>query len=166
MDIIYVALTENNELYAQKFTEAMVNNVIEYYMKYKTAKSRNNVDILRHTADSVRERLFGGISSVATLNDLNVNPLKQTPKIGIQMKQSEMQVNAALYTELLKNLEIAELTLKKETPLIQVIDKPVLPLKNQKMGRSIGALIGLIIGCIFTIIFLGVRFIIKQPKQL
>ena len=165
VDIIYVSLTEGNEVYAKKFTETMVNNVIDYYMNYKTSKSRNNVEILRHQADSVRERLYGGITTVAELNDLNVNPLKQAPKTGIQKKQTEMQVNAALYTELLKNLEIAELTLKKETPLIQVIDRPVLPLKNQKMGRAMGAIIGLILGCIFTCIFLGTRFILKQPKD-
>ncbi|MEI6185417.1 MAG: Wzz/FepE/Etk N-terminal domain-containing protein [Bacteroidota bacterium] len=165
VDIIYVALTENNEVYAKKFTEKMVSNVIDYYMNYKTSKSRNNVEILRHQADSVRECLFGGISTVAALNDLNVNPLKQTPKTGIQKKQTEMQVNAALYTELLKNLEISELTLKKETPLIQVIDRPVLPLKNQKMGRAMGAIIGMVIGCIITCIFLGTRFVLKLLKD-
>ncbi len=165
VDIIYVALTENNEEYAKKFTEKMVNNVIDYYMNYKTSKSRNNVEILRHQADSVRECLYGGISTVAALNDLNVNPLKQTPKTGIQKKQTEMQVNAALYTELLKNLEISELTLKKETPLIQVIDRPVLPLKNQKMGRAMGAIIGMIIGCIITAVFIAARFMLKLPKD-
>jgi len=165
VDIIYVSLTEGNEVYAMKFTEAMVNNVIDYYMNYKTCKSRNNVEILRHQSDSVRERLYGGITTVAELNDLNVNPLKQTPKTGIQKKQTEMQVNAALYTELLKNLEIAELTLKKETPLIQVIDRPVLPLKNQKMGRAMGAVIGMFLGLIFTCVLLVARFIWKLPNE-
>jgi len=134
-------------------------------MNYKTCKSRNNVEILRHQSDSVRERLYGGITTVAELNDLNVNPLKQTPKTGIQKKQTEMQVNAALYTELLKNLEIAELTLKKETPLIQVIDRPVLPLKNQKMGRAMGAVIGMFLGLIFTCVLLVARFIWKLPNE-
>ncbi len=166
VDIIYVALTENNDVFAKKFTETMVANVIDYYMNYKTSKSRNNVEILRHQADSVRERLYGGITNIAEMNDLNVNPIKQTPKTGIQKKQTEMQVNAALYTELLKNLEISELTLKKETPLIQIIDRPILPLKNQKMGRAIGAIIGMIIGCILTAIFLGTRYAIKLPKEI
>ena len=165
VDIIFVSLTENNEVYAKNFTEKMVNNVIDFYMNYKTSKSRNNVEILRHQADSVRELLYGGITTVAEMNDLNVNPIKQTPKTGIQKKQTEMQVNAALYTELLKNLEIAELTLKKETPLIQVIDRPVLPIKNQKMGRAMGAVIGMIIGCFLTAVFLIARFIMKLPNS-
>ena len=165
VDIIYVSLTENNEVYAKKFTETMVNIVIEYYMNYKTSKSRNNVEILRHQADSVRERLYGGITTVAELNDLNVNPLKQTPKTGIQKKQTEMQVNATLYTELLKNLEISELALKKETPLIQVIDRPVLPIKNQKMGRAKGAVIGLFLGSIFTMLILIAKFMYRKTER-
>jgi hypothetical protein len=43
---------------------------------------------------------------------------------------------------LVKNLELSKLSLRKETPLIQVIDKPILPLPMEKFGKSKGVLLG------------------------
>jgi uncharacterized protein involved in exopolysaccharide biosynthesis len=37
---------------------------------------------------------------------------------------------------------MAKVTLRKETPLIQVIDRPILPLKKEKFGKSKGILLG------------------------
>jgi uncharacterized protein involved in exopolysaccharide biosynthesis len=41
-----------------------------------------------------------------------------------------------------KNLELSKLSLRKETPLIQVIDKPILPLPVEKFGKSRGIMMG------------------------
>ena len=45
-------------------------------------------------------------------------------------------------------------TLRKETPLIQVIDIPILPLKNDKIGKFKGFVAGGILGCFLIILFL------------
>jgi uncharacterized protein involved in exopolysaccharide biosynthesis len=37
---------------------------------------------------------------------------------------------------------MAKVTLRKETPLIQVIDRPILPLKKEKFGKAKGILLG------------------------
>jgi hypothetical protein len=140
----------------------MINNVINYYASYKTGRSKANVAIIKHQTDSVRERLYGGISTIADMNDLNINPIRQKSKSGIQIKQSELQVNSVLYAELLKNLEIAELTLKKDTPLIQIVDKPELPLKNKRLGKVLAGLAGLLLFSSLTSLIIGFRYFLKQ----
>jgi uncharacterized protein involved in exopolysaccharide biosynthesis len=45
-------------------------------------------------------------------------------------------------TELVKQTELARINLRKETPLIQVIDKPILPLKKEKFGKAKGLVLG------------------------
>ncbi len=164
-DMYFISYTDNNEEFAKSFTENIVQNVVENYLEYKTGKTRSNLAIIQHQADSVREKLYGGIANVAELNDLNVNPLKQRLRSPTQIKQSEMQVNTVLYTELLKNLQIAQLTLKKETPLMQIIDSPASPLQNKKMGRAVAAIIGGFLGAIFfSIIFFVFYFLDEQKK--
>ena len=161
----FISYTDNNEEFAKSFTENIVQNVVENYLEYKTGKTRSSLAIIQHQADSVREKLYGGITNVAQLNDLNVNPLKQQLRSPTQIKQSEMQVNTVLYTELLKNLQIAQLTLKKETPLMQIIDSPASPLQNKKMGRAVAAIIGSFFGGIFfSIIFFLFYFFSEQKK--
>lgn len=59
---------------------------------------------------------------------------------------------------MVKNLELAKVTLRKETPLIQIIDKPILPLKKERFGKVKGVIFGGFLGGFFIVIF----FIIKK----
>lgn len=161
-DIVYIRFKDNNELFAKQFVEVLTNNAITFYSAYKSKRSSENVRILEHQADSVRNMLFGNITDVASINDLNVNPVKQNGKTGSQKKQIDIQVNSLLYGELVKNLELAKLTLRKETPLIQIIDTPNLPLKNEKMGRLFGGLVAGILSFLITIIYLFIKHSLTQ----
>ncbi len=141
LDIIYIRLTDVDMVFAKRFVEKLADNAIKFYTEYKTQKNLANVQILQRQTDSVKAMLFGGISDVASINDLNVNPIKQALRTSGQKKQVDLQVNSALYTELLKNLELSKLNLRKETPLIQIIDTPKLPLKSDKKGRLLTGII-------------------------
>jgi uncharacterized protein involved in exopolysaccharide biosynthesis len=45
-------------------------------------------------------------------------------------------------TEIVKQLALAKVTFRKETPLIQVIDAPILPLEKKRFGKAKGILMG------------------------
>ncbi len=150
LDIIYIKMTDIDMIFAKRFTEKLAENAIKFYTEYKTQKNLANVEILQRQTDSVKSLLFGGINDVASINDLNVNPIKQALRTNGQKKQVDLQVNSALYTELLKNLELSKLNLRKETPLIQIIDTPKLPLKNEKKGRLFTGIIFAFFGGIIT----------------
>jgi hypothetical protein len=47
-----------------------------------------------------------------------------------------------LLTELVKQSELAKVTLRKETPLIQIIDRPILPLAKERFGKAKGIVLG------------------------
>jgi len=155
LNIIAVRTTDQDEVFAKIFVEELTNNAVSYYVTYKSEKSRENVNILQKQADSVKRMLTGSISDVASINDLNVNPLKQAARVSSQRRTIDVQVDGAIYTEILKNLELAKITLRKETPFIQVIDRPSLPLEKKKTGMLKGGLIG---GFLFG--FLGLFFVI------
>ncbi len=153
LDIIYIKMQSNSQEFAKKFVEILAANAIDFYTEYKTKKSQANVNLLQHQTDSVRNVLFDGIGSAASINDLNVNPLKQTLRVPTQKAQINIQVSSAVYTELVKNLELSKLSLRKETPLIQIIDSPKLPLKNAKIGRLLGVALGLLSGFVLAIFY-------------
>jgi uncharacterized protein involved in exopolysaccharide biosynthesis len=68
-------------------------------------------------------------------------------------RQIDVQANTAILTQLVTNLEMAKVTLLKETPLIQIIDKPILPLMKETVSRILCLLIGTGLG--FFSIMLG-----------
>lgn len=162
LDILSAKMKDEDEFFAKTFVEKLVENGISYYTDYKSKKSQQNVSILQHQADSVKGLLTGNIVSVATTTDLNVNPLRQIGRASVQRKQVDVQVNSQLYGELLKQLELSKIALRRETPFIQIIDTPDYPLEKKKLGRLTAGIIFSFIGSILTILFITTRFIMKQ----
>ena len=159
LNIISATLKDNDEMFAKVFIEQLVSNAIQYYTNFKVEKARQNVQILQRQTDSVRNLVSGNIVSIASENDLNINPLRQLPKASVQKKGIDVQVNTALYGELVKNLELSRMALRRETPLIQIIDTPTLPLDKKKMGRLKGAvLFGFIGGSIVLLLLILKKF--------
>lgn len=126
-----------------------------------------NVQVLQHQADSVRAILNSSISGVASAADAapNANPLMQSLRVPSQRKQVDVQANTAIYGELIKNLEIAKVSLRKETPLIQLIDTPTLPLEDNKITKIKGMLIGLVLGGVLTAIWLSLKHFLGEALQ-
>ena len=144
LSIILVTAKSKNELFSKYFIDILADDVSEFYIETKTKKFSQNVNILQHQYDSVRYALDKGINNVAASIDVNpsANPNKQVLRAPAQHHQVDVQVNTAMIAELVKNLEIAKVSLRNETPLIQVIDKPILPLQKEKVGMLKGTAIG------------------------
>jgi hypothetical protein len=157
LNLVSLTMKDGAEDFAKEFIEKLTENAISFYVSYKSKKAQQNVLVLQRQTDSVRNMLFGNISEVAAINDLNVNPIRQSVRIGSQRKQVDVQVNAALYGELLKNLELSKLALRKETPLIQIIDTPQYPLRKKKLGRLLGGVIFSFVGTSLMITFLLIQ---------
>ena len=157
INIFAVEITDQSEDFAANFVKELTNNTIDYYVNYSVGKSRSNIVILQHQVDSVRNLLNGNIVQVAAMSDININPTRQIVKTGVVRKQVDVQANGAIYVELLKQLEIAKITLRHETPLIQVIDEPRIPLEKIKLGRLKGGLIFGILGVVFCFFYLVIR---------
>jgi hypothetical protein len=159
LSVINVEVKSTNELFAKSFAEALVTQVSRFYVDTKTQKSAKNVAILQHQADSVRQRLNAAIGGVALANDANpnLNPTMQVLRVPSQQRQVDVQANTAILTELVKNLELAKLALRRETPLIQVIDKPILPLEVDKVGKLKGLVLGAFLAGFLILIYLVTR---------
>jgi hypothetical protein len=162
-DIMYLDFKDNDEVFAKQFAQTVVNTTINFYVAYKTEKSLQNVALLQRQVDSLRGLLYGRIDVLASISDLNVNPLKQSGRTDAQKKQSEMQVNSILYGELLKNLELSKIALQKQKPLIQIIDTPRLPLKNKQFTALQAVLLGGLSSFIFYFLLVfGLQFVKKN----
>ncbi len=155
LSIITAKINSKNELFSKLCAEVLVSEVSKFYVDTKTQKATRNVSILQYQTDSVRRQLNGAISNVAVAIDANpnANPSRQILRVPSQRRQVDVQANTAILTELVKNLEISKVSLRKETPLIQIIDKPILPLENNKLGNAKAIVYGSSLGVILTVLF-------------
>lgn len=164
LSIIQVKVVSKNEIFSKLFAENLVKTVSKFYIETTIQKESQNVNILQHQVDSVRRQLNIAISGVAQSLDINPNP---NPSLQIlrapsQRRQIDVQANTAILTELVKNLELSQITLRKETPLIQIIDYPILPLEKTHLGKLKAIVICCAILEIIAIMILSIRYIFKQ----
>jgi len=163
--IIRVDVKSTDELFSKEFNEALVAQVNEFYIQTKTKKSLDNIAILQHKTDSVRAVMNGSISAAAVILDAtpNLNPSRQSQRlIPSQRSQFSAETNKAILAQLVQNLEMAKMNLMKESPLIQVVDEPILPLEIDRIGRMKAMVIGVILSLFIGILFLLFRRLFKN----
>jgi hypothetical protein len=167
LSIIRVDVTNKDELFAKAFNLKLVEKVNEFYTQTKTKKSEQNIRILQFQADSVRKVLNGSIGGVASAIDAspNANPALQILRVPSQKKQIDVQASTAIYTEIVKNLELSRMALRQETPLIQMIDSPKLPLEKTKFNKAVGFLAGFSLSLVAVVILLLVYRAYKKKYQ-
>jgi uncharacterized protein involved in exopolysaccharide biosynthesis len=92
----------------------------------------------------------------------NLNPAFNVKSSPSKRRQVDVQANTAILTQLVAQLELAKVTLRKETPLIQVIDKPILPLDKNKIRKLTSIILGDILAMFLTTFFLVIGRIFKN----
>jgi len=162
--IITIDVSSSSELFSKYFTEALVEEVSDFYIETKSKKSRENMDILERQTDSIRRELNAAITGVAVANDntFSLNPAMNVRRSPSAKRQVDVQANTAILTELVKQTELAKVTLRKETPLIQIIDRPILPLQKERFGKSKGIVLGGLLGGFFVVLVLFFMMLWKK----
>jgi len=165
LSIMLVEVKSEDEIFSKLFNDQIVKTVNDFYVQTKTKKSLENVTILQQKVDSVRAVMEGAIYRAASVSDAtpNLNLTRQVQRSApIQRSQFTAETNKAILGELVKNLEMSKIALRKETPLIQVVDQPVFPLYKEKLGTARGLILGGIIGGILVVMLLLVRKLFKE----
>jgi uncharacterized protein involved in exopolysaccharide biosynthesis len=154
--IISLTVKTENELFSKLFCEQLLKETSDFYIETKSKKSRLNVDVLQRQADSIRAELNSAITGVAAESDnvYNLNPAFNVKSSPSRRKQVDVQANTAILTQLVAQLELSKVSLRKETPLVQLIDRPILPLEKEKIGKLKALLLSVLLAGFFSILYL------------
>ena len=153
--ILEIGFDHKNELLAKSFNENLVSIVNNFYFKTKTKKTGENLEILQRQADSVKNVLDKSILFLAEKDQSipNPNPLTKVSLVPYQKALVDVQANGAIYQEIVTQLELAKVNHRNKTPLIQIIDKPTLPLDNSRLKFMECLVYGIFGGILLAIIY-------------
>ena len=156
VSILSIEMNSINELFAKVFCETIAKETSDYYVEIKSRKSKMNVEILQHQADSIRSELNSAITGVAAASDnvFNLNSAMNVKRTPSARRQVDVQANTAILTQLVGNLELAKVTLRKETPLLQIIDRPIFPLEKEKLSKLKSLILGAFLASFLTALYL------------
>lgn len=157
LSILSLTYTCENELFAKDFSETLAKNVIEFYTTNRVGKIVRSINLLQHQTDSVRDLLKHSMVNVASSVDAvpNANPQRKVLSVSSQNKTVDVEIAKSALMQLAENLQSAKVSLYQETPLIDFIDRPILPLEKVKTskikGFAVGGFWGLVVGaCLVT----------------
>ncbi len=164
VDATIIKLSYNcvDEDFAIKFVNALIKEMSKMYVQNRTARANNTLSFLQNRADSVERELAIAEQNYALVKDVNRRIIKASGRLKEIQLLRNVEVLQAMYTEIIKNLEISKVTLLNQIPIINIIDTPKAPILKTQKSKKTTALICFILGFFLSIIYFVFRKFLKD----
>ncbi len=163
--IMNFSMTTSDPQLSILIVNSMYDNLSKYYIEKSTEKQKSDYAIIKSKYDSISTELNNVQYSIARSSDRNQDMFLSQDLLPLKkMAQNERRLQLML-GEAEKQKQIAELTLGNKTPYIQVIDKPILPLKPVNKSRVFYFLLGGLVGGFIAIGIILIRKIYSDIMQ-
>jgi uncharacterized protein involved in exopolysaccharide biosynthesis len=160
LSFIELQTTMRNETLSIAFCEHLLKVATDFYVETKTRRLTKNIQRLQAKADSLEYALNRKTYSAANANRmlLDANPVYAEPEVSAEISARDKFVQSTIYAEIIKNLEMNKTAQIQETPTVQIVDTPQLPLNTNRVKIAVAIISGAVIGifiCGFAIIALA-----------
>jgi len=160
--IFTVQVTSANQVFSKYMVERLVQESRSLYINIKTSTSQANIIRLEAKADSLLHLLNSNSYEAVKLQILDPNPAAKEASVPVELAQRNKALVAAIYTEVVRNLEAGKISLGQQTPVIQLLDTPYFPLEANKKGRLFLLIVGGTTGALLAIAFFGISFLFRS----
>ena len=158
LSFIELQTTMRNEALSIAFCERLLKVATDFYVETKTRRLTKNIQRLQLKADSLERSLNRKTYSAADANRmlLDANPVYAAPEVSAEISARDKFVQSTIYAEIIKNLEMNKTAQIQETPTVQIVDTPELPLNTNRVKIAVaifsGAVLSIVICCIIIIL--------------
>lgn len=159
---IQLSITLNDELLAKRYCDLLVDIAVKRYVQIKTLRQQSTVNKLQFRADSIASLLMLRTSKSAelqtTTSTMDINPLYKVSSIAnTEMTMRDKTMLTTVYAEIIKNLELAKFSLSQETPVIQIVDSPTMPLFKKRTSKILYSIFFSFIFTFLAIVYFYLR---------
>ena len=131
---------------AMKAQQLLSDEVI----RFRTEKSQNELDYIQARYDEIKKEAESYQSLMATVSDRSQNMLTSKSRIEMERIRSKYTVANSVYAEMAKQLEQAKMQVKKDTPvmtIIQPVTVPMQPSNSRAKTLVVWVFLGFMLGC-------------------
>ncbi len=157
--VLTLNVNTRSELLSKQLSEELIEAASNFYVNNNTTKEKSTVAVIQDRADSIKIALKLTEDRLAKWMDSSKRLIKAEGYLEEFRLKRELELLNILYGEVTKNLELAKFNLLHETPVVQIIDKPVLPIEKARKGTIVSTILGGIIGGFLICMFYIVRHI-------
>ncbi len=154
--IIEMKLTTESQPFSIEFAKRLFRQLAFSYKEKLNEKNRTNYNQMQYRKDSIAAVLKVSEARYAKFQDTNKNLRSARALIEDIRLRRDVEVLNAIYIELVKQVEILNFTLTRETPYLISIDEPVYPVMGKKLDIISEGVKYAIGGILLTLLILAV----------
>ena len=122
----------------------------EEVTRFRTEKAQDNLDYIQARYDEIKKEAETYQAQLATVKDRSQNMATTRSRIEQERLQSKYNVASSIYSEMAKQLETAKMQVKRDTPvltIIQPVTVPSQPANSRAKTLIVWTFLGAILGC-------------------
>ena len=158
-EILNIRFVSNSEILSHDFINLLYDKLNTYYSNQSVEKQRRIFEAARSRRDSLEQEMDQAEEDyIKYLNQHNATAQgRYAESIRTQYLARKLSGEMEGYFLAIKNVETAKLALEQQTPLLQVIDRPLYPLYAERPNPRLFLIIGVVLG-----LFLGSSIVLGQ----
>lgn len=145
-NIMSLTASTKDETLSLQLSRKMFQSLSDYYINKAIEKSQKTYKIVTMKRDSVLGELRSAEFQLANFKDRNRGLFMRTDYVAELRLQRDVTALATMYGEVLKNVEMADFSLRNKTPFIQIIDAPIAPIEPTGISLLRKIALGIILG--------------------
>lgn len=125
----------------------------KFYIEKSISKEANSYNVIKRRVDSLYRVMNNKDFIKAKVDEKSLGVWQEVEKTPSRILDRDIRITAIMYSEAVKNMELAYFSLKTKTPFIQVIDEPFIPIKEASRGIVKVIMEGFALGFLSIILF-------------
>lgn len=152
--VIVVSVKMPDPVVAANVAHFTMNYLTDYIIAYRTEKEKHDLDFLAGQLAAAKGKYFNIQSKKANYTD-------QMPSTALRLQSADLQrerieadykISSSFYNTLLQKYEEAKLKMQQETPVIKILEMPLVPNLKSEPKKSIIILGAMVMGAFLSLI--------------
>lgn len=162
--VISIAVKMPDPVVAANVARFSMNYLTDYIINYRTEKQKRDLDFLADRLNAAKGKFYSNQSKKASYTDqMPLSSLRlQSADLQRERIESDYKISSTFYNSLLQKYEEAKLKMQQETPVIKVLEPPVVPNLKSEPKKVIIIIFSFFVGVVFSLIF---SFFIKKNYE-
>jgi uncharacterized protein involved in exopolysaccharide biosynthesis len=152
--VIAISVKMPDPVVAANVARFSMNYLTDYIINYRTEKQKRDLDFLAERLNAAKGKYFNNQSKKASYTDqMPLNALRlQTADLQRERIEAEYKTSSSFYNSLLQKYEEAKLKIQQETPVIKVLEPPVVPNLKSEPKKAVIILVSILTGLLFGLL--------------
>ncbi|MFC3812352.1 Wzz/FepE/Etk N-terminal domain-containing protein [Lacihabitans lacunae] len=152
--VIGISVKMPDPVIAANIASFSMKYLTDYIINYRTEKQKRDLDFLAERLSSAKGKYYNTQSKKATYTDqMPLGALRlQSADLQRERIESEYKISSSFYNTLLQKYEEAKLQMQQETPVIQVLEPPIVPNLKSEPKKAIIIALFLFAGMLISVL--------------